>query len=158
MSQRIIGWFGLEGTSKGHPVQPPAMGRDKSNQIRLLRVPSKLALNVSRDGAAPSSPGSLGQGFTMLIVNNFFLISSLNLLKAITPCPVAKGPEKKPVPVFLLSPLLSTGMLQQGLPGAFSSPSSNKNNRFDFPFCAPLFLIKRWLTDEQLQLVCYRGF
>ncbi|KAK4818676.1 hypothetical protein QYF61_017421 [Mycteria americana] len=48
--------------------------------IRLLRAPSNLTLNVSRDGAsATSSPGNLCQCLTTLIVNNFFLKSSLNL-------------------------------------------------------------------------------
>jgi len=53
----IIEWFGLEGTFKGHLVQPPAVSRDIFNWIRLLRAPSNLALNVSRDGASTTSLG-----------------------------------------------------------------------------------------------------
>jgi len=49
----IVEWVGLEGTFKGHPVQPPAMSRNIFNQIRLLRAPSNLTWNVSRDGASP---------------------------------------------------------------------------------------------------------
>ena len=37
------------------------MSRDIFNQIRFLRAPSNLALNVSRDGASPISLGSQGQ-------------------------------------------------------------------------------------------------
>jgi len=55
------------------------MSRDIFNQTRLLRAPSNLALNVSRDGAATTSLGNLGQGFTTLTVMNFFLKASLNL-------------------------------------------------------------------------------
>ncbi|KAK4818643.1 hypothetical protein QYF61_016614 [Mycteria americana] len=90
---RIIAWFGLEGTFTGHLVQPPAMGRDIFHQIRLLRAPSNLALNVSRDGASTTSLGDLLQGFTTLT------------FQTITPCPIATGRAKKPVPIFLISPL-----------------------------------------------------
>jgi len=66
-----LGWKGpLE------VIQPntPAVSRDIFNYTRLLRAPSNLALNVSRDGASTTS---LGNSF--LMVKNFFLISSLNL-------------------------------------------------------------------------------
>jgi len=55
------------------------MSRDIFNWIRLLGAPSNLAWNVSRDGTSPTSLDNLGQGFTTVTVNNFFLISSLNL-------------------------------------------------------------------------------
>ncbi|KAK4831309.1 hypothetical protein QYF61_016798 [Mycteria americana] len=42
------------------------MGRDIFNQIRLLRAPSNLTLNVSRDGASTTSLGNLGQCLTTL--------------------------------------------------------------------------------------------
>ena len=48
MNCRIVEWFGLEGTFRGLLVQPFAMSRDIFNQIRLLRAPSNLTLNVSR--------------------------------------------------------------------------------------------------------------
>ena len=44
------------------------MGRDISNQIRVLRAPSNLAQNGSKDGASPTSLGNLGQGLTTLAV------------------------------------------------------------------------------------------
>ena len=49
------------------------------HQTRLLRAPSNLALNSSREGAATASLGSLCQCLTTLMVKNFFLISHLNL-------------------------------------------------------------------------------
>ena len=55
------------------------MSRDIFNQTRLLRAPSNLAWNVSRDGASTTSLGNLCQCLTTLTVKNFFLISSLHL-------------------------------------------------------------------------------
>ena len=49
------------------------------NWIRLLRAPSGLALDVSRDGASPTSLGNLVQCLTTPSVKHFFLLSSLNL-------------------------------------------------------------------------------
>jgi len=76
---RITDWFGWEETFQGHPVPPPAMGRDIFKEIRVLRALSNLAWNVSRDGASPTTLGNLGQGLTTLNVKNFFLRSSRNL-------------------------------------------------------------------------------
>ncbi|KAK4822133.1 LOW QUALITY PROTEIN: hypothetical protein QYF61_010256 [Mycteria americana] len=59
------------------------------SNVRLLRAPSNLSLNVSRDGASITSLGNLFQCFTILIVKNFFLISSLNLpLFSLKPFPL----------------------------------------------------------------------
>jgi len=58
VKHRITEWFGLEGTFKIISFQPPAIGRDTSLYTRLLKAPSSLAFNTSRDGA--SSPGSAG--------------------------------------------------------------------------------------------------
>ncbi|KAK4811013.1 LOW QUALITY PROTEIN: hypothetical protein QYF61_015717 [Mycteria americana] len=66
------------------------IGRTK---IRLLKAPSNLTLNVSRDGASTTSLGNLFQCFTTLI------------FKTITPCPIATGPAKKSLSIFLRSPL-----------------------------------------------------
>jgi len=77
---RIIEWFELEETVKGHLAQPPAVSRDIFNQIKLLRAPSSLTLNISRDGASTASLGSPFQCFTTLTVKNFFLILRRNLL------------------------------------------------------------------------------
>jgi len=54
------------------------MSRDIFSWIRLLRAPSHLAWDDSRDGASTTSLGNLGQGFTALIIKNFFLLSSLS--------------------------------------------------------------------------------
>jgi len=66
-----------------------------SNWIRLLRAPSNLTLSVPRDGASTTSLGSLGQGLTSLGVENFFLVSNLNLhslsLKPSLPGPAEAG-------------------------------------------------------------------
>ena len=75
----ITDWFGWERTYQGHPAQPPAMGRDIFNRIRVLRAPSNLAWNGSRDGASPTALGNLGQPLTTLTVKNFFLTSRLDL-------------------------------------------------------------------------------
>jgi len=71
--------------------------------MRLLKAPSNLALNVSRDGAATTSLGNLCQCFTTRVVKNFFLIASLNLLS------------------FSLKPLLLV-LSQQALPDFFFPP------------------------------------
>ena len=47
------------------------MVRDIFKQIRLLRAPSNLALNISSDGTSPTSLGNLGQCFTTLSVKKF---------------------------------------------------------------------------------------
>ena len=76
---RGIELFELEETLKCHLVQPPAMSRDTYSYIRLLRALSSLTLSVSRDGACTTSQGNLCQCLNTRIVNNFFLISNLNL-------------------------------------------------------------------------------
>ena len=50
-----------------------------SPQTRLLKAPSSLALNTSREGASTTSLGNLFQFLTTLTVKNFFLISNINL-------------------------------------------------------------------------------
>ncbi|KAK4830182.1 hypothetical protein QYF61_008973 [Mycteria americana] len=50
-----------EGDLPQQVSNPPAMSRDIFNEIRLLRAPSNLTLNVSRDGASTTSLGSLCQ-------------------------------------------------------------------------------------------------
>ena len=57
----------------------PAMNKDTYSYIRLLRVPSSLTLNVSRDRASTISLGNLFQCPAARIVKNNFLISNLNL-------------------------------------------------------------------------------
>jgi len=52
---------------KDHLVPtPPAMGRDTFHWTRVLKVPSNLALNTSREGAATASLGKLSQCLTTL--------------------------------------------------------------------------------------------
>lgn len=69
----IIEWFGLEETFQGDLVQGCSF-----NQIRLLKVPSSLTLNVPGMGHPPS----LWEACPIVslhLYNFFFLISSLNL-------------------------------------------------------------------------------
>lgn len=54
---RIMAWFGLEGIRKDRLVHPPCLSRDIFNQVRLLRAPSNLTLNMSNDGATDSFSG-----------------------------------------------------------------------------------------------------
>ena len=67
---QIMECFALEGTCRGHPVQPPAVSRDIFSWIRVLRAPSNLAWNVSRDGVSPTSPGNPCEGFSTLMLKN----------------------------------------------------------------------------------------
>jgi len=55
------------------------MNRDTFNQIRLLRAPSTLTLDVPRDGAFSHLSGQPVPGFHHPH-KNFFFLSSLNLL------------------------------------------------------------------------------
>ncbi|KAK4827482.1 hypothetical protein QYF61_018782, partial [Mycteria americana] len=89
-----------KGTFKGHLVQPPCNEQGHLQLDRLLRAPSNLTLNVSRDGASATSLGNLFQCFTTLISK-----STIFQFKTITPCPIATGPIKKLVLIFLVSSL-----------------------------------------------------
>jgi len=48
----------VEETLKPTLFQPPAASRIATQQLRLLRAPSNLALSGSRDGASIASLGS----------------------------------------------------------------------------------------------------
>lgn len=52
-------WFGLEGTRKIIQFQPPCCGQGHLSLFRLLKGPSTLALNISRDKAATISLANL---------------------------------------------------------------------------------------------------
>lgn len=57
---RTTEWSGLM------HIQPPAVGKADTHQIRLHRAPSYLALNASRDGASITSLGSLFSQYFVL--------------------------------------------------------------------------------------------
>ena len=103
-------WNGSGGKGPLEAIEsnPPAVSRDIFNQTRLLRAPSNLAFIVSRDGAATTSLGNLGQGFTTLTVKNFFLISSLNLpspsLKPLLPVLLKQASLERLTSSFLQAP------------------------------------------------------
>ena len=86
----------------------PAMGMDNFHSTRLLKAPSNLALNTSRDGASTASLGNLCQCLTNLRAKNFFLIANLNLpsssLKPLCLILSLHGLVKSPSPAFLYPP------------------------------------------------------
>ncbi|KAK4831170.1 hypothetical protein QYF61_015640 [Mycteria americana] len=77
----------------------------QSKTLKLLKAPSNLALNTSRDGASTASLGNLFQCLATLIVKNFFLISNLNLPSfSLKPLPLVLSLQalvKSPPPAFL---------------------------------------------------------
>jgi len=58
-NRRIIESFGLEGTFRGHLAQPPCSEQGYLQLDQVLRAPSNLGLNVSRDGTSIASLGNL---------------------------------------------------------------------------------------------------
>ena len=55
------------------------MAGDIFHEVRVLKAPSNLTLNASRDGASTTCLGNLCQRPTPLIVTNVLLLSNLNL-------------------------------------------------------------------------------
>ena len=100
-----LGW---KGPLRSYSSNPPAIGRDTSLQTRLVRAPFSLALNASREGASTTSLGNLFQCLTTLTVQNFFLISSLNLpsssLKLVPLVLLLHALIKSPSSAFLWAP------------------------------------------------------
>jgi len=84
-----VRWSGrqlLEGTCKGHLVQLPCNEQGQPQLPQVLRAPSSLTLNVSKDGSPTTSLGNLCQSLIALTVKNFFLISSLDVLPLVRTC------------------------------------------------------------------------
>ena len=81
------------------------MGRETFHQTMLLKAPSNLGLNTTREGAATTSLGNLGQGLTALTVKTFFLTSNLNLPSlSLKPLPLVLSLQalvKSPSPALL---------------------------------------------------------
>ena len=75
---RITEWSGLQGTSVGHPAQPPCPSR--VTHSRLHRTASRRGWNISREGDSTTSLGSLFQGSGTLRGKKFFLGFSWNFL------------------------------------------------------------------------------
>jgi len=53
----IIKQFGLEGTFKGHRVQPPCNEQGHLQLDQVAQSPSKLTLNVASDGVSTTFSG-----------------------------------------------------------------------------------------------------
>ena len=86
----------------------PAVGRGIFHQTSLLKAPSNLSLNTSREGTATASPGYLYQCLTTLLVKNFFLMSNINLpyfsLKPLLLLLSLQALVKSPYHAFLWAP------------------------------------------------------
>ncbi|KAK4828307.1 LOW QUALITY PROTEIN: hypothetical protein QYF61_025319 [Mycteria americana] len=110
------------GKKAGEPLEVPQIMVDHVDPVQfksmLLKAPSNLASNISRDGVPTTSLGNLFQCLTILILENFFLISNLNLpsfsLKPLTLVLSLHALVKSPSPAFL--PPAGTGRLLEGLP------------------------------------------
>lgn len=74
--QNGLDWKGPERFSSN----TPAVGRDVFHYPRLLRDPSGLAINTSRDRTATGSLSNMCQCLTGLTEKNFLLISDPKLL------------------------------------------------------------------------------
>lgn len=70
-TSRILAWFGRAGSFRGHPDLVPSTGRDIFKQIRWLRALPDLSLDVSREEAPPTSPGTFCLCFPTLLVKKF---------------------------------------------------------------------------------------
>lgn len=77
----MMEWFGLDGTFRGHLVQPPCceQGHLELNQV----VQSPFQPDHSREGASTTSLGNVFQCFITLIVSSISLKSSPNMLSLI---------------------------------------------------------------------------
>jgi len=110
----------LGGTFRGHPAHPPCSERGHLQGDPAAPSPVRSPWNIPRDGASPTSPGSLGQGSTTLIVKNFVLRSSLNLpclsLKPLLRGPATTGLAKDTVPLFPVAPLSALKSLSKVSP------------------------------------------
>ena len=83
------------------------MGRDTFRYIRLLKAPSSLALNTSREGAStseqpvPVSHYPLSKEFLPYIESK----SALFQFKTITSHPITTLPDKESLLIFPVGPL-----------------------------------------------------
>ena len=101
MNHRIIEWL------KIIKFQPLCHGQGHFPLHQILKVPSNLALNTSREGTSTMSLGNLCQCLTTLTGKNFFLRSNLNLpsfsLKLLPL--ITTPPDKESLPIFSVGPL-----------------------------------------------------
>ena len=70
------GWIGRD--IKAHPIPTPATVDSATHQLRLLRAPSNLDLNVFRDGAPTASLGSCASAsLPFYVLYRSFLLSEM---------------------------------------------------------------------------------
>ena len=88
-SQHRMAWVGRD--LKDHPVLTPCHGQGCQHWIKMIRTPSNLTLNTSRNGASTVSLGRLCGPHQHLIKefpSKFLSKSSLFWLKTILSCPI----------------------------------------------------------------------
>ena len=69
----------LEGTPRGHPVQPPAVHRDTHSSISA-HSPVQPDLGCLQGWGTTTSPGNLCHCLTTIIITTFFLITQISPL------------------------------------------------------------------------------
>ena len=79
-SQNSLGW---KESLRSSSSIPPAIGRNTSHQTKLLKVPSSLALNASREGASTTSLDNLLMMTYLRIIESYNLLSWKGPLKSI---------------------------------------------------------------------------
>ena len=100
--------LGLEGTFRGHPVQPPCNVQGHLQLDQIAQSPIQPGLECFQGwGICHVSGQPVPVSHHLHCKKNFFLISNVNLpsflFKIINPCPVATAPAKKSVSSFLIS-------------------------------------------------------
>lgn len=111
----------------------------------LLKIPSNLAFNSSRDGTSTASLCGLFQCLTTLTANNFFLTSNVKSLcqfKAIPPCPITTCPCQKSLSSSLAGPFRFWA-------AAPTAPWSLLFSRLDNPNILSLILPLSWFSSSQ---------
>ena len=101
---RIIEWFGLEGTFKGHLVQSPCSEQGHLQLDQAAQSPIQPDLICFQGGGIHCFSGQPVPVFHHPNSVEFLPCipseSTLFLFKAITPCPITTDPAKKFVPIF----------------------------------------------------------
>jgi len=119
---RIIEWFGLEGTFKGHLVQPPSNEQGHLQLDQVAQSPVQPGLECFQGWGIYHFSGQPIPVFHHPHCKKFLSYVCIYLLLVQNCYPLSYCNKKKSVPSFLMNPPLSTGRLLSGPPRAFSSP------------------------------------